>query len=299
LPYALAQELAKKPISSEAEAQAALAKIREIEKLRAQRTEFWPAAQQRDDLLGETLRGLASMTKPGRPNGLLEIGAIDSIGIESGAATGALKLLSFYGEEQPARALEIAAGLSTRPGGDLSAAVRAWQWVQQNKPANLLANGDLEGGANARGVPAGWTSFSSGNKAKFALAPTAGRHGSAALGIEKNSGNAVLIQKIPVEPGQKYLCTLWSRTDSLETAALGLLSFSFEPLPGIERSRQSPGDSITASSTPQWQPLSVLITVPDGMARLVIKPGERNLDGAVANSKLYLDDIALYRLPSS
>jgi hypothetical protein len=298
LPYGLSQELAQTPIVSEDAAQAAFAKIREVETLREQRKKFWPAAMQRDDLLGETLRGLASMTKPGRPNGLLEIGQIENIGIESGVAAGSLKLLDFYAERQPEKARELAAQLSTPDASDEQRqAVRAWLWVQQNTPANLLTNGDFEGASNARGIPAKWTGFSSGNKAEFAPVLSAGRSNSAAISVTKNIGNAVLYQKIAVEPGQKYLCRIWFRSDAALNAARGILSFSFEPHAGEAPNPRSAGEIVT-SGTAEWQPLTMLITVPEKMAQLVIKAGARSGGETAADGKFYLDDVALYRLPA-
>jgi hypothetical protein len=298
LPYGLSQELSHSPVVSQSSAQETLTKMAEILRLQEQRNVAWSAAMARTDLLGETLRGLASLPA-GRQNGLLAIGQLDTLGIEKGFAAGALKVLDFYAEARGDEVQKVVAQLKDlrikggfAEDGEFARAILAWEWVNNNKPATLLVNGYMETAAKGVNIPTDWTRFSSDAKAVFSLIPNASRRGQTALTIKGNNGNASLLQKVEVKPGQKYLCVMWSRIDSPHNSMHSVLNISFET---AGSGALSSSVKVSREATREWQPIQAIFTIPEKATHMVVKPTASRTGEAT----FFIDEIALYRLPDN
>lgn len=286
--YALSEEVLKSQPASAADAAAMLDRAAQIMQLGAEREPFWAAAQDRADLLGESIRGLAG-------KGYLQIGRVTTL--ERGATIGGIRLLDWYAEHEPGRLPEVTSRL-TATTGSTTELIRGWLWVREHQPPNLLENPGFEKVATATGpaslpAPAGWSTYNSGDRARFAIEPQNGRSGAAAR-ISGAKSSAVFLQPRRVEAGQRYLYLAYVRDDVKPSERCGYLSIRFQTPSGAWHPRSDLEPQIYAVPHPGWQPLALLVKVPEGAGRIVPMLGARQQTEGRA---VLFDDAGLYRLP--
>ncbi|MEN6304967.1 MAG: DUF4838 domain-containing protein [Armatimonadia bacterium] len=293
--YAMSNSLVKLDINSEATAQKALEQIEQMGRMAREREAFWAEAPKRDDLLGETVRGLGDM-------GYMAVGQMPLL--EAGATAAAMRAFSWYMANKPEKLEEAVAKLQGMSDSSLAQGLNGWLWVTKNKPANLLQNGDFETpGTNADkpeadwqtvGAPPGWNRWSSGDKGSFRVIKGVGINGSTAAAIT-GTGSACYLRTVPVEVGGKYLVIAWVNGEPDAMAAGAQLGVRFQKADGSWHPRRELEPTIQPpAGTKGWQPLILAITIPPEAGRIVIMPGARAQE---ADSTALIDDVAVYKLP--
>lgn len=281
-PYGFSQELMRMPVSDEASADKALTLIEQLDQLAVKRTESWPAAAKRDDLLGETLRGL------GNKMGYLPTGQIAAV--EHGATLGVMKVLAWYTQHAPQKLDSVAERLTRFGRGSGGTIVQAFLWLQKNKPDNCLGNGDFE----ATPAKQQWSTWTRVTGTQFDALAGKGRNGSAAVAIG-GAEAACYMQTVPAKPGEKYLCVAWAKPDPATPEGDGKLTVRLRNRKGSWHPRRDLEPSVAMiGGQSDWQPLAVLITVPEDGGALVVMLGA---DGQAPNARVLFDDVTLYRLP--
>jgi hypothetical protein len=292
----LSQELQTMPITSAAQAEAALAKLRHLSQLSAEREAFWQAALARQDLLGDSLRGLQGM-------GYLETGKISQV--EAGATAASLRLAEWYGRQDPAQARAALAKLGAGSDGSTTLSVLGgWLWVAENRPPNLIQNGGFEAaGTNQQAAekdwsttdaPPGWSQWTSSAGTQFALRGGQGRSGSTAATIT-HGGSAVYLQSVPAKAGERFLVRAWVRGTPEGQPFGGALAVRLRDAKGAWHSRADMEVEVEPQADQSgWQPLLLAVTCPPDTGHIVVMlSGRGQGEGVTA----YYDDVEVYRLP--
>ena len=293
--YGLSQDITNTGVTDEQSAEKVLAMVSKLGAMAAEREEFWAEAPKRQDLLGDNLSGLID-------KGYLQTGKIGQL--EAGGFAGAMKALAWYAENGPDKLASVIERLQDVPGGSVTEMVKAWLWVQQEKPDNLMVNGDFEdAGANTErpekdwvteGAPKGWSKWSATPEAKFAVLGGKGRNDSAAASIA-NAQSTCYLQTHKCSPGEKYLAVCWMKADPQDLTSGAKFGIRFRDEKGAWHERRDLEPSVTiAEAIPGWQPIVVLVTVPEGAASLLLMPGA---GGQPEGARVLFDDAALYKLP--
>ncbi len=290
--YALSRELLAAKVTDAASAAAVSDKIAAMIRLSAAREPVWSAAAKRDDLLGETVRGLGGM-------GYLATGQMSRL--EAGAPAAAIALMDWYRAHAPDQLAAAARKLTSAAAeGDVANAARAWRWIAETRPPNLVKNDGFEeqttkpGAAEKDWTAAAathWSTWDRTRQSKLTIRP-AGRTGNAAslAGAE----SAVYIQNVDVKPGERYLCVAWAKGHAASGTA-GNLTVRHRTPDGAWSQRGDLEKSVDAvDCQEQWRPLVIFQTVPEGVGKLVIMLGAARQQ---AGDEILFDDIALYRLP--
>jgi len=289
----LSGRLARVSIDTPEHALGALGDLMELAGLAKEREQYWTAALERDDLVGETLRGLRSK-KYFVATQIKEIDARSRM-------LAALDVLLEHDAADP----ELERVVRAQPG-DLGRLARAWVHARGEALPNLLRNpGFEESGANplapkgdwqTADAPPGWSTWSSGARAtRFPRRAGEGRAESVASAIAE-ADSACYLQHVPVEPGQRYLCTVWARKDPARQDAMVRLGVRWQTPGGEWHNRQDLEQTVAFSeSVGGWHPLGLVRTVPEGAGRLVFMLSAKYQQAA---SLAWFDDTALYLLPS-
>lgn len=293
----LSQELQAMPITSAAQAEVALDKLRQLSQLGAARAVFWQAALERQDLLGDSLRGLQGM-------GYLETGKISQV--EAGATAASLRLAEWYGSQDPAEARAALAKLGAGPDGSPTLSVLGgWLWVAENRPPNLIQNGDFEAaGTNQQAAekdwsttdaPPGWSQWTSSAGTKFALRGGQGRNGSTAATITQG-GSAVYLQSVPAKAGERFLVRAWVRGTPDGQPMGGALAVRLRDTKGAwhTKGRDHEPEVEPVAQQVGWQPLLLAVTCPPDTGYIVIMLSGRGQGEGVT---VYYDDVEVYRIP--
>jgi len=292
---ALADEIGSTSIDSRASAQAALDKIGEINRLAAKRVTSWKAIRARKDLAGETFNALAKYSR-GRKFAQAD-------GLASAAAAALPRVLQWFSKDEPGRLAAVAAQLRALKGplGEIS---RAWLFVREHQPKNLLSNGDFEADGPNRAkaekdwsttnAPPGWSTWStSSHAARFVLAAGKGVDRSNAVGISEAT-SACFLQSVRVKPGERYLCCVSARRTPVAGQGDVLLRIRWRRSDGrwLEPSTAEGSVALSASAA-GFEPLMLLMTVPPGAGKLNLQLGARNQDEGVT---AWFDNAGAYRL---
>jgi len=296
-PYWISQRLTTMNVMDEKSAAEALNLVDRLGALSIERGRFWEAAVRREDLLGESLRGLGGMQ-------YLVTGQIANV--ERGGVVGAMKALAWYSQHAPDKLTGIQERIGSLRSGTTSDAVKAWLWVQENKPTNLLTNPGFEEAekntANAEmdwmteGAPKGWSIWSTSSPsppARFETLGGKGRGGTAAASIV-NGVSACYLQQCAARPEEKYLCVCWVKADPPDKHCGAWLAVRFRDASGAWHHRNDLEPSVSAAEgQTDWQPVTVMVTIPEGAGSLMVMPGVgKQAEGARA----LFDDVALYRI---
>jgi hypothetical protein len=291
--YDVSRRLRTNPVTDRAGAEATLALTERLVQLSAERERFWAEAAQRDDLLGANLRGLLDM-------GYLTVAQAPQV--EQGGLPGALSALAWYADNAPEELPAVAARLQ-RAGGPIADLVAAWGHVAGEAPPNLLTNGAFEdvtpNAAEAEmdwrtaAAPRGWSTWARTPAARFAVLPGAGRQGRAAAMSGDDGG--CFLQTAPVQPGERYLCVAWVKVTPPEVSTDARLMVRFRTPEGDWYPREELEPSVEAvAGQAAWQPLTLLVEVPEGAGSLVVLLGAGDHP---PDARTLFDDVALFRLP--
>ncbi len=292
-PSAISERAAALRIEDQRSAEQAVAMAGKLAQLTAGREACWAAAAQRNDLLGETVRGLGRM-------GYLQTGTVPDI--ERGALVGAMKAMEWYSRNAPDKVAAASAQLAGSGNSPFGEAVRAWVWVMQKQPPNLVVNGDFEDrGTNTgtaeqdwttAGAPRGWSTWSANAPTtRFAVLGGKGHTGSAAATISGGVSSCYL-QSCAVTAGRKYLCVCWAAGVPSGKASGAKLGIRYRDPAGAWHKRQDLEPTIhLGGADGAWQPLAMMVTVPEGAAGLLVMPGAAAQD---AGAMALFDDVALY-----
>jgi len=283
-------------VTDEKSALEALGLVEKLGSLAEGRKKCWAEAPKRDDLLGETLRGLGWKMK------YLAIGQVSNV--ERGGLIGVMKVLGWQSRYPERRISKVEDRLGQLSAGSVGQIVKAWRWMQRTKPKSLLGNGGFEGDAAAgkkpkedwivRGAPQGWSSWSRTPAVRYAVLGRKGQDGSAAASIA-GADSACYMQTVAARPGQKYLCTCWLRAERPGLDCGGRLSVRFRDGRGGWHARGDLEPSLTmVEGQRDWQPLTLLVEVPDGAASFVVMLGAGN---QAKGTSVLFDNAAVYLLP--
>lgn len=295
--YALSQQLTTRVIGDRRGADRTVAQVEELGRLSARRQRFWEAAPKRNDLLGETLRGLIGKK-------YLVTGQV--AGVETGGAAGAVKALAWYAAHDPNQLPAVTDRLThALPAGPVSETLNAFLWVQQTHPPNLAKNpGFEEQGPNTvkrekdwttTGAPPGWSVWNRAGDSAFTVEAGIGRHRSAAARIAGGAGG-VYLQTLPVKPGERYLCLVWARYEGPVQSRAGIFGVRFRTPTGAWHPRRDLEPQLDLSPSPKWQPLILVVKTPKGATSLVLLLGSTALTNGGA---VVFDEAAVYRIPET
>ena len=278
---AWAREMAGTEAGSAVQAQAVLDRLDRLMALSREREAFGAAALQRDDILGESLRGL-------KQRGYFVINQIDQV--EAPARVSLGKAISTLYEDSPEAAAAAVERLTANGPGPLAEQAAGWLIELRGEAPNLLKNGGFEEWAES---PRHWSTWSRTESARFAKGVEKGRNGSSAAVIAHADG-ACYMQQVTVHPGEKYLCAVWASCGMQDAATAAALSVRWQTADGAwhpERERE-PKTEVTIPSG-RWERLSLIATVPDGAARLLLMLGA---EGQAGEEAVVYDDAAVVKL---
>ncbi|MBN1345938.1 MAG: DUF4838 domain-containing protein [Phycisphaerae bacterium] len=291
---AAADALSRIRIDSTPSAEAALEQIGEINRLESDRVAAWRRIRARKDLGGETFNALAKYSR-GRK-------FAQATGLAAGAATALPRVLGWFAAHDPDRASDVADRIRALQG-PLGKLGKAWLFVQQSKPKNLLINGDFEARSgspakaekdwSAAGAPPGWSTWTTGSQAtRFSCAQGEGIGNSVGAGVA-NSENACFLQDIDVRPGQRYLCMVRARRIPARGEGQTMLSVRWRRPDGSWLLPRTHEASVNLSQgAGEFEPLMLLVTVPAGAGKLNYQLGARGQGAGVA----WFDDAGVYGL---
>ena len=269
--YAAAQTLAARPVTTSAEARQTVDDLAALAALSEERVAFWAAAHDREDLLGETIRGLGDQKQ------YLVIGQAGEL--EGGALVASLRVLAWCAEHDPAQLKRARDVLGAHQDSPFAAAAEAFWQVSDQQLPNLAANPGFED-------EAGWNHWSRTANAQLNRVEGEGRTGYA--GSISHADGAVWMQPADCQPGERWLALGWCKGPG------GTLTVRFQKPDGGWLEQRTLEPKVTATASDDWQPLAAVVTIPDGAGKLVLMLGaERQTDD---RAELF-DDAGLYRLP--
>jgi len=292
--HALSEQLIATPVVDAASTGRVIASVGELSRLSAEREACWADGLKRDDLMGANLRGLADM-------GYLVTGG--AANLERGGLIGVMRALAWYADNAPDEMAAAAQRLAGDGTGTVAGMVKTWLAVQARQPENRLVNGDFEDrGENqappekdwvTEGAPKGWSTWTGSAGTKFEVLGGKGRNGSAAASIVQGRSSCYL-QTCPVKAGEKYLCVCWAKGEPKDLRSGGNLGIRFRDEKGGWHGRRDLEPTVgMVEGLEDWQPLVLLVTIPEGAESLVVMPGGRSQDDG---ARVLYDDIALYRV---
>lgn len=288
LGYADAKAISSLPIQNAADARKAIDELKRLGALIGERNVYWQEAFQRQDLLGENLRGLTEKMR--RP-----ILQTDAQVLDTPAVSGILNLLQWSQLHSPGQLHQTIQEISNAlPNQAVAQSLHDWLWVQQNKPLNLLINSDFEAkndkdapvpGTDWQtvGVPTGWSTWSRYGHAQ--LSPTEGRKNRPALILKSEYSprgpNAVsFIQNIDLKNQQNIFASGWVKTLSETNSSFNLRFRNESGWVGDSSSDVQ----IIVPPGPDWQPVMVSARVPADATSVAFILGVT--DGATAFTEL-------------
>jgi hypothetical protein len=294
LEYDLARRISALPIQNEADAKKGLAMLQEFSTLVKEREPYWQAARERQDLLGENLRGLYNMKLRGGESYL----QTNTSQLDNPAVPGVIRIADWYRRNQPEKAKQIVGDLLMNfPQSNVGDTLTAWNWVAENKPVSLLKNGDFESAAantapaaqadwKNEGAPAGWSTWSSLGSGKFT---TVSGFENAGKGVHISvsvSDNAVVLQNVDVTAGKKYFGQVWAKVGDKSNAADVTLTLRLRTKNGWYTGDNSLV-SASAAASDGWQPLMIATTIPEGVTGVAFMLGARDTQATFDNAAFY------------
>ncbi len=306
--YLFNTELRTRPINSKAEVQQALADLRQYNSMAKERERFWSQSRQRDDILGETIRGLGDQMK------YLIIDEFPQL--DTYVSSLALAVLEWQREHDPDGLQQVQNELLNIPWTDtLDDAMSTVTLAQGGR--NRLKNTGFERSAQNKntkaayeGVPDKWSLWirnkpSHLNRSKVGIMPKVGRNDSRGFVYESGQGG-VLMQSLRVKPGEVFLCTAWVRAVANEeakaagnraadTARRANIHAIFHDAKGnvVAPDRRMYANSVFGDAIDGWQRLALSIKVPARVVSLTIMIGTHEIDAP--GTSVIFDDVTLLR----
>lgn len=289
---AWARAMADAKIETDADAKAFLERLDRLMALSRERETFWAAALERDDILGESLRGL-------KGHGYFVVNQIDQV--EAPATVSLGKAITVLYEASPEAASAAVARLSDDGPNPFADQAVGWLMELRDDAPNHIKNGDFESWdeldsneSPSAGLPSGWSTWSRSGSARFFKGAEKGRDGSTAAVIAHADG-ACYMQHVAVKPGERYLCCAWASCDTPDAQTVATLGVRWQTADGSwypDRSHE-PKTAISVEGG-RWVRLGVIADVPEGAARLVLM---LNAEGQTGDEAVVYDDAAVMKLP--
>lgn len=272
--YGLIDQVQALSIQDQASADQVLAAAEQLLALASQREVFWQVAHDRDDLLGETLRGLIG-------HGYLQAPRIALL--EQALLGQVLAALNWYAEHDAGRSEAQWQRLMVGEAS-LGHILAAWRWVQAHQPKNLLINGDFRDRRAApqrpvvpgtdwvsAGAPAGWSFWSRVGDGDYGVMDGEESDGPEAVAFIRGATRASLIQNIRVQPGKRYLISVKANISPGSDHGRVTLGARFHTPEGQWHPRRDLEPSITAEGGDgAWQDLTLLVEVPADTGAIVL-----------------------------
>ena len=282
------------PVTDAGTARAALQAALEFDAATAERETEWAEIMARDDLAGQNFTALSKL----RSTTIPKIGQV-----EGGGAAALLKALAWYDEHDRDGMAAIIREHGGRSAGVVQRVLRAYQFVAEHQPANLLANPGFESvGENTQpaerdwsteGAPPGWSTWHQAHRdTEFTVHSTEAHGGRLAARIREAS-SACFLQSVPVKPGERYLCRLWARREPVEATGAVRLMIRWQDAGGAWlEDRTSEASCSLPPGQEGWQPLAVCVEASAEAGRLVLM-----CSAAYQNEEAaWFDDAAVVRV---
>ena len=269
---AWALELNDESIETREQAMAALARVDDLVRLSDARERSWAAAMERDDILGESLRGL-------RDKGYFVTNQIGSV--ERPAVATMHAALDILNETSPKEAAAVVDRLAADSEGPFAEKAKTWLLASRGELKNELKNpGFDQKGKNTQqpeqdwetaGAPPEWSSWHNGARedVRFFQAASQGRDGSATAGIA-NADSACYLQSLPVKPGERHVCAVYAKAQRDGDPVGAGLGVRWRTPTGKWHDRRDLEFEVSTPVTgTRWSRLSLIATVPEGAGELV------------------------------
>lgn len=295
LPYAISTRAATLNVDNQENADAVFAAVDAIAKSTEGREEFLQYLAKQKTLQGANFRALTEKDP------YMPIGFFNSL--TSNITMGFINAIDWYHKNKPA---ELAAKLAplSNVNSPESKFIRSYvkTFASGEEPKNLIVNGDFSQKAEKNdgdkpfdwtvtGAPAGWNAWSNSPGMITSVVPDGGLDGPAAC-ISNCIGGGCMISRVPVKPGDIMLIKLNVR---MEGAGKARLSVRFHNAKGNWAERKSDCELVfPILSGEKWKQMSLMVTVPDDGATMVVMPG-----AAYQHSEkdhVYYDSVEAYRL---
>ncbi len=292
-----ARGMAGAEIETAADAQDFLERMDRLIALGRERETFWAAALERDDILGDSLRGQQA-------RGYFVGNQMDQV--EAPAAVSMGKAITVLYEESPEAAVAAIGQLTASGPSPFADQALGWLVELRGEAPNLLENGAFEDWSgtkpetgpddwDASRAPAGWSTWCRTGSSRFSRGAEKGRNGSAAALIARADG-ACYLQKVPVRPGERYLCSVWASCDTRGATVAAALGVRWQDSSGTwlpDDQSHEPKTELAVQGG-RWERLGAVATVPKGAGYLVLMLSAANQTGEPA---VVYDDASVMRLP--
>ncbi|MFA6241070.1 MAG: DUF4838 domain-containing protein [Candidatus Hydrogenedentales bacterium] len=282
--YALRDELDRVSLSTREEAEAVLRKVGELERLGTEREAFCASVMQRDDILGDSLRGLRARKY-----------FVEDQTKNADLLPALLTALTVLKAQAPDEAAGMAQQFADAHAGPLGELAHTWAEVSRGDLPNLLRNPDFETKASGAATPE-WSTWDNEKRdTHMTSVRNQGRDGSTGAAIS-NADSACYLQKVPVEAGQRYLCVAWARRTQAEDASSIRLVVRWQTPDGAwyPKPELEPSVSLRPSGA-NWQPMALVASVPEGAATLVF---QLSVSAQGDKARALFDDAAVHLIPA-
>ena len=293
--YELVKELRAAEITSsstEEELEAVLEKIEQVGRAANRRETAWPAAEGRDDLLGQTLSHY-------REREFLTQEAIG--GLEGEAFVAAVRLLGQY-ESGTTEYIAVASRLQDASLGTIADMVTAWI---STGGTNLVANGDFASSS-------GWTVWNSDTTDSTVTYPTTGHSDDSTGAVQISdvgAGEKTVLQQTIVDPGtvgidagDQFLAIAWVKVEpTTGTTADPTMTSQASLQARFKDDGEWDSLRVTAYGPEEdgWQMIAIQITIPsyfnDADDDLILQLQVEGTDGS-ENFNFYFDDVELRKI---
>lgn len=304
--YRLSEELLALRVRSTRDVDAMTRKLQEYQRLLTKRDASWTAARAREDILGDSVRGLEGMR-------YLMTSNFDVV--DNGMVQASLLLARWMAKNAPqklTRAIERMEKTAPR----VAEAMNAQRAVILKGIPDIAQNGSFEvrtpkktDGAESpahREVPFDWDASRAFRRWRFWVSrdrsrpqytPTGGRKGSAGASII-GEDKSCYIQGYSAQPGDEFICSAWVKATVPEAAYAAQVWVRFQDEKGrlIDPSAKRPvPDVVNAIITDEWQRLIIHAIAPDrtGAMSLLLMSHypQPEPDGTIT-----FDDVKVYRI---
>lgn len=283
------------PITNAAQAEAVLNDVVATINMIRERDAYYAELRAGNDLAAQTLKLLDWYFRDRVP-----LASLDG-GLPSAMA----RALGWLQVNAPDRVPEVAARLRQAAPPEVLSLLDAWTYVAQGKAPNLLKNPSFEeAGENqaqpemdwsTAGAPPGWSTWSRYPLPGQLRATTEAAEGARAASITQ-AESACYLQNVPVQPGERYLCSLRARRLPPDGRGQVSLSVRWRARGGGWLEDRSAERTVNLPEfTSDWQSLYLLVDVPDNAGALVFMAIASNLGEAVT---ALFDDAGVYRVPA-
>jgi hypothetical protein len=292
---AMSDALGSMNIANEADAQAVIDLVLDMQRLVAERREYYAQLRETDDLPGQNLLALDWYFK----------GEVPAVALEGGLAVGMSRALGWLQENAPERVGEVSAAMRASAPADVIGLLDGWTYVAENDPPNLLKNPSFEeAGENqveaekdwsTAGAPPGWSTWTRNPETTRFEAVSDAADGDRAASIA-NAASACYLQSVNVQPGEGYLCRLSAMRIPTGGRDEARLTVRWRTAGGSWLAdRSSERTATLAREANGWQPLFLFVTAPEGAGKLTFMC---SVGGQDEETSAGFDDCAVHLIPT-